>query len=132
VSIFIAVSVVILPKYQQMPAESASSPLPALTSSPAPSVHSSSTNDEAGSDCQAQSSDVEGSSNNNLASDPTYQTQSQVAFTSTLTLLKNKPFANRSISASSASNLMHSSISQMSACSLVRRKKWVPQLQGPI
>ena len=45
-----------------VPAKSASSPLPALTSSPASSVHSSSVNDEASSD-QAQSSDVEGSSN---------------------------------------------------------------------
>ena len=91
-----------------MLAESASSPLPALTSSPAPSVHYLPANDDPCSDLQAASSDIEDGSDECFSRDPTYQPQTQVAFTPTLTPLKNKPFAHRSISASSASNLIQS------------------------
>jgi hypothetical protein len=93
-----------------MLAESASLLLPALTSSPAPSVHILPVNDNPCSDLQATSSDVdsEDGSDKCFSHDPTYQTQTQVAFTPTLTPLKNKPFTHRSISASSASNLIQS------------------------
>jgi hypothetical protein len=89
-----------------MLAESVSSPLPALTSSPAPSVHSLPLDDKTSSDHQAESSDGKDSSDENFSRDPTYQPEFQIALTPTLTPLKNKPFANRSISTSSTSNLM--------------------------
>jgi len=54
--------------------------------------------------------------------DPTYQPQTQVAFTSTLTPLKNKAFAHRSISASSASNLIRSAHKPY-VCILTRETK---------
>ena len=105
-----------------MLAESASSPLPALTSSPAPSVHILPANDDPCSDLQAASSDVEDGSDECFSRDPTYQPQSPVAFTPTLTPLKNKPFALRSISASSASNLIHSG-HKPNVCILTRDTK---------
>src|SRR5882762_1688914 len=85
--------------------ESASSPLPVLTSSPALSIHSLLASEDPCSDLQAESSDVEDSFNKCFSCDLTYQPESQAAFTSTLTPLKNKSFANRNILASSASNL---------------------------
>jgi hypothetical protein len=88
-----------------MLAESASSPLPALTSSPASSIHSLLASDNPCSDLQAESSDAEDGFDQCFSRDSTYQPESQVAFTSTLTPLRNKPFANRNISASSSSNL---------------------------
>jgi hypothetical protein len=102
-----------------MLAESASSPLPALTSSPAPSIHSLLASDDPCSDLQPGSSDVEDEC---FSHDPTYQPESQVAFTLTLTPLKNKPFANRSISASSASNLYLSGY-KPNVCILTRETK---------
>jgi hypothetical protein len=103
-------------------AESASSPLPALTSSPAPSVHLLPANDDPCSDLQAASSDVKDSSDECFSHDPTYQHQSPVAFTPTLTPLKNKPFSHRSISVSSASNLIHSG-HKPNVCILTREMK---------
>jgi hypothetical protein len=103
-------------------AEPASSPLPALTSSPAPSTHSLPADDKASSDHQADSSDSKDSSDESFSRDPTYQPQSQVAFTPTLTPLKNKPFAHRSISASSASNLMTNG-HKPNVCILTRQGK---------
>jgi hypothetical protein len=105
-----------------MLAESASSPLPALTSSPPPSVHSLHANDDPCSDLQAASSDIENGSDECVSRDPTYQPQTQVAFTPTLTPLKNKPFANRSISASSASNLIQNG-HKPNVCILTRETK---------
>lgn len=104
-----------------MLAESASSPLPALTSSPEPSRRSLPASDAADLDHQAQSSDADDSSDS-FSCDPTYQPQSRVAFTPTLTPLKNKPFANRSISAESASNLLQSGY-KPNVCILTRETK---------
>ena len=86
-----------------MLADSASSPLPALTSSPAQSIHSLPGNDTSFSDLE--SSDIENGSDESFR-DPPYQPPTQVTFTTTWMPLKNKPFTNRSISTSSASNLL--------------------------
>jgi hypothetical protein len=105
-----------------MLAESASSPLPVLTSSPAPSIHSLLPSDDTCLDLQARSSDVEDSFDDCVSHDPTYQPQSQVAFIPTLTPLKNKPFAHRGISASSASNLNQNGY-KPNVCILTRETK---------
>jgi hypothetical protein len=110
------------PCLQLILAESVSSPLPALTSSPAPSVHSLPANEDPCSDLHAASSDVDDGSDECFSRDPTYPPESQVAFTPTLTPLKNKPFAHRSISASSASNLIHSG-HKPNVCILTRETK---------
>lgn len=101
-----------------MLAESASSPLPALTSSPVPFFHSLPADHDHEGSSEHQSDYSDGSEKH----DPSYHPQSNVAFTTTSTPLKNKPFAHRSISTSSATNLVNHG-HKPNVCILTRQAK---------
>jgi hypothetical protein len=81
--------------------KSAPSLLPALTSSPTLSSHSLLDDNT---DHDTEHSIGENGSDEGISHDSTFYPPAQVAFTSTLMPLKNKPFANRGISTSSANN----------------------------